>query len=271
MAPDSTELAKLARHAAESVSDNIAAAFAETPEFEYKTSESDPVTQLDRCSEERIVEILRNAVPNSTVIGEEFGLQAGAEDDESSLRWHIDPIDGTQNFVNGIPYFSTSIGAEVDGSIVAGAVHDPFRKETFWADRTDAWVDDTPMEEARARHSLTCLMTLHPFAGMEHTPENLAKVNALIREFGMVRAPGSFALQLAHVAAGRASATFELRATDPWDIAGGMALVQSAGCTVLHLEEGVEGFGPWSSRSYAVARSPETADHLRTTLLRVLE
>ncbi|MDS2172630.1 inositol monophosphatase family protein [Nesterenkonia sp. CL21] len=268
---DSLGLARIARRAAEAVADDIRQAFTETVEVEHKTSEFDPVTEVDRSSERRIREILAEATPHAAIAGEEFGATEPTDSvGSASLRWHIDPIDGTHNFIAGIPYISTSVAAEVEGVIVAGAVHDPLRRETFWASDDQAWVDDSVLASAAEDPGRPGVLTSQPFQGLRSTGAELEELVEICRSFGIVRNPGSFALQVAHVAAGRASGAFELTGAAPWDIAGGIAVAQATGCTHLRLGQAPPGFGDWASHSYLITRDPARAAEIGPRLARLM-
>lgn len=267
--PDSPTraLAEAARWAAERVSQDIAENYLRDIEISHKTSASDPVTEVDRRSETRIREHLLKAYPESSIIGEEFGEHAGVE---GGVRWHIDPLDGTLNYVSGIPYFSTSIGVEVEGRLVAGAVHDPLQRETFWADEHGAWLNDSEIPHVSNREHGPGVLTIWPFFGTPPTAPGATELLMLLREIGPARARGSFALQLAHVAAGRAAAALELRAGQPWDSAGGLAIAQAVGCAVRILDPAPEGYGPWAGPAYVVASDVEVADRLAAAAIPLL-
>lgn len=264
--PDDLALARIARHAAEAVAEDIRGAFFETVEVEHKSSEFDPVTEVDRRSERRIRQILAEATPDAAIFGEEYGMTGSAP-----LRWHIDPIDGTHNFIAGIPYISTSVAAELDGVIVAGAVHDPLQRESFWASREKAWVNDQPLASAGDSPGHPGVMTSQPFQGLQSSGGDLEELIGICQSFGVVRNPGSFALQVAHVAAGRATAAFELTGAAPWDIAGGIAVAQATGCTHLRLGSAPQGFGEWASHSYLITRDPARAEELGPRLARLMD
>jgi myo-inositol-1(or 4)-monophosphatase len=245
----SEELVSVARTAARAVAGDIRAAFSQAVEVEYKSSAFDPVTEVDRAAEQRIWAILSEAFPEAAILGEEFGAEG-----ESPLRWYIDPIDGTHNFIAGIPYISTSIAAELNGQIIAGVVHDPLHDECFWATRDGAWVNEEPLPRANEVPGTPGVLTAQPFQGLRTHGGALEEVIAICGSYGIVRNPGSLALQLAHVAAGRASAAFELAGAAPWDIAGGMALAQGVGCFHARLGQAPRGVGEWASPSYLVSR-----------------
>lgn len=265
---DEITLARIARAAAENAGTLIRDAFGTAFRVESKTSPVDLVTEVDRAAEERITEELLLAVPGSAVLGEEYGAREG---DPDGIRWHVDPIDGTNNFVVGQPYFAVSIGIEIAGRLVGGAVHDPIHRETFWATSTQAWVGDEPLPTVREHPGHAGVLTAQPFQGLEPCDEDLPGYLELLRGFGVVRNPGSFALQIVHAAVGRASAALEITGAAPWDIAGGFAIAQATGCTIVKLAPSTPGYGRWGSHSYLIVRDPDVAERVAPRLREVME
>jgi myo-inositol-1(or 4)-monophosphatase len=184
----------------------------------------DPVTECDRESERLIVEWIFQRHPDSTIIGEEDGRQgAGA------VHWYVDPIDGTNNFVAGIPFFCVSIAAALGDRLLAGVVYDPSRQEVFAASTAGATLNGRPIRSSgSALDTGATLLTEYPRSGRRATADDLRRFGELLGSFRAVRRLGSTALHLAYVACGRADATFGL-GTNPWDIAAGLLLVQQAG------------------------------------------
>lgn len=268
---DGTRLAEVARQAVELVAPDIVANFDVGIEVHQKSSIFDPVTEIDRRSERRITDLLNREAPGCTLVGEEYGVHEGAD---SGIRWHIDPIDGTLNYVTGFPYFGVSLGVEVGGELVAGAVRDPVRQETFWADSEHAWLNDAPLAHVSEGIGIPGVNTMWPYHGAAGGGEAQAELIRLLRGIGMVRAGRSFALQLAHVAAGRATVAMELDCADSWDIAGGLALAQAVGCTMYALEPNeksmIPGSGKWASPSYVVAHDPGVAARVAAAASQVL-
>lgn len=206
----------------------------------------DPVTECDRQSERLIVERIFRDHPDSTIIGEEDGQQgAGA------VRWYVDPIDGTNNFVAGVPFFCVSIAAALDDRLLAGVVYDPSRQETFAASTAGATLNGEPIRcTGSALDSGATLLTEFPRSGRPIDPKDLTRFGTLLPSFRAVRRLGSTALHLAYVAAGRADATFGL-GTNPWDIAAGVLLIQQAGGRFLVPPDNIAaGAQPWLSPDY---------------------
>lgn len=266
--PVDRAIARVARTVAEEAGILVREAFGTAFRVESKSAPHDLVTEVDQAAEQLITQRLLAAYPGSSVLGEEFGASDG---EPGAIRWIIDPIDGTNNFVVGMPYFGVSIGAEVDGELVAGAVHDPIHHETFWASRDQAWLNDAPLPDAGEDPGHPGLMTSLPFQGLQPHESDAHAFVDLLREFVVVRNPGSFALQIAHVAAGRAGAAAEITGAAPWDIAGGFAVAQAAGCTIIKLLPATPGYGEWGSHSYLVMRDPNLAASIAPRVQELIE
>jgi myo-inositol-1(or 4)-monophosphatase len=192
-------------------------AFRTQPAVDLKRDFRDPVTVHDRQAEERIRAVLSLREPDSRIIGEEGGASGSGR-----VEWYVHPIDGTANFAHGLPYFSTSIAAVVDGAVVAGCVYDPVREDLFTASVAGAWCNGRTLSSAGAHADTEALLILGP--GM-----NLAdRLSALVPEYQAVRIMGSAALNLAHVAAGW-SDVYVAAGIQPWDVAAGALMVVAAG------------------------------------------
>lgn len=267
-APTELDLARIARDAAEQAGNVIRAAFGTAFRVEHKSSAVDLVTEVDRASEQLITDLLMEAVPGSSVLGEEYG--AGGES-LGDIRWHIDPIDGTQNFVIGRAYFAVSIGIERDGRLIGGAVHDPIHRTTYWATSDRAWTDDARLPSVADHPGHLGVNTGQPFQGLVPAADDLAGYLELLRGLGPVRSPGSIALQIADVATGKSAAAIELMGAAPWDIAGGFALAQAVGCTIVNLAPPVPGYGAWGAHSFLIARDAMIAERAVPQLRSILE
>ncbi len=188
---------------------------------------ADFVSQADRMAEATLRDELRKARPDYGFLMEEEGEIAGKP---GMPRFVIDPIDGTSNFLHGIPHFAISIAVEEAGQIVAGLVYQPLTDESFWAERgRGAWLQDARLRVSARRDLADCLIaTGIPFKGHGDLPEWTAIADAVIPEVAGIRRFGSAALDLAWVAAGRFDGFWE-RGLQPWDIAAGVLLVREAG------------------------------------------
>lgn len=179
-----------------------------------KSSPTDLVTDADRMAEELIVGSLRETRPDDSILSEEGSLHEGS----SGIRWVIDPLDGTINFVYGIPQWSVSIG--IEGAVRAGVVHDPNRNETF-ADSDKL----RPSAKTDLADSLIGTGFSYSASRRSRQAEVLGRVLPRVRD---IRRAGSCALDLAWVAAGRFDGFYE-EDTHHWDISAGIALIESAG------------------------------------------
>lgn len=240
----SSQLRKISADATRLVAADLVTAFRATMDIDFKRDQHDPVTVHDKRAEQRIAEHLIAAVPGSAIMGEEGGLRTG----NSGVTWYVDPIDGTANFAHGLAFFCTSIGAVVDGVIVAGAVLDPMADTLFTADLEGAYLNGEPIrstgvtDEARAM-----LITSYPDSRsvVNDGPDGLAMYAELVTAYGTVRRPGSAALSLTHVAAGWADATLGT-SVSAWDICAAKLIVEQAGGSY-------HGFGGegWDQPGYA--------------------
>ncbi|HKE52117.1 MAG TPA: inositol monophosphatase family protein [Actinomycetes bacterium] len=196
-----------------------------------KSSPTDIVTDMDRASEALITSALKAARPDDGLLGEE----GTAEQGRSGVRWLIDPIDGTVNYLYGIPAWSVSIAAEVDGQVVAGVVHVPPLAETFTATRGGgAQLDGAPI---RANQPVPLDQALVA-TGFGYASARRAKqaevVRGLLPRVRDIRRAGSCAIDLSWVASGRVDAYYE-RGPQPWDLAAGVLIAREAGAVVAGL------------------------------------
>jgi len=192
-----------------------------------KKGPSDFVSTADLKAEKTLLYELSKARPEFGFLMEEQGVREG---DDKSQRWIIDPLDGTTNFLHGIPHFAISIALEQEGQLVAGVVYDPVKDEMFWAERgRGAFMNDRRMRvSARSDLSRAVLATGIPHHGRGDHGEFLAIVQEMMARTMGIRRYGAAALDLAYVAAGRYEGFWELD-LHPWDIAAGTVLVREAG------------------------------------------
>jgi len=191
---------------------------------------ADFVSTADERTERILIEELSRARPGYGFFAEESGRREGTD---KSHRFIIDPIDGTTNFLHGVPVFAISIALEREGQLVSGVVYNPVTDEMYVAERgSGAYLNDRRLRVA-ARKSLaeSLIATGIPFMGrgdQAHHDRSLAEVRAVIARTTGIRRFGSAALDLACVAAGRFDGFWE-RGLNPWDIAAGVLLVREAG------------------------------------------
>jgi len=212
----------------------------ETLQIEAK-AESDFVTVADRASEATIVDHILKAFPDHQILAEE---QAHAEPGEraalspSTVQWIIDPLDGTTNFIHGVPNFSVSIAAKQNDGVVVGVVWDPLRRELFAATAGGgAFLNGEPIrvsESARLRDGL--IATGFPFRVRHLLDSYSRRFHAFLNSARDLRRFGSAALDLAYVAAGRFDGFWEY-CLHPWDFAAGALLVREAGGQISGFNE----------------------------------
>ncbi len=187
---------------------------------------ADFVTAADLMAERTLKAELKRARPGAGFLAEE----SEAEPALDGARWIIDPLDGTLNFLHGIPHFAISIAYESAGEVVAGLVFDPIKDETYWAEKgRGAYVNDRRLRVS-ARKDLEDALIAHGQAepGPVDRAPFYADVEAVIAAGAAVRRFGAAALDLAYVAAGRFDAYWEV-GVKPWDIAAGVLIVREAG------------------------------------------
>ena len=202
---------------------------------------ADFVSMADKRSEETLFEELRKARPDWGMLLEEGGEIAG---DPAKPRWIVDPLDGTSNFLHGIPHFSISIAVEEPrpggrGEITQGLIYQPLTDESFWAEKgRGAWLQDRRLRvSARRDLSEALIATGIPFKGHGDFAQWAAIFAAVAPEVAGIRRFGSAALDLAWVAAGRYDGFWESN-LQPWDVAAGMLLVREAGGFVTDFRGG---------------------------------
>lgn len=195
--------------------------------------QNDFVTEVDRAAEDAIVGILREAYPDHAILAEESG-ESGPE---SEYRWIIDPLDGTTNFIHGMPQYAVSIALEHRGQMQSAVVFDPVRNEMFTASRgRGAFLNDRRIRVSRrAKLGEALLGTGFPYRVWDHVDAYLGMFKSLMEKTSGLRRPGAAALDLAYVACGRFDGFFEI-GLSPWDIAGGSLLVSEAGGLVGNLQ-----------------------------------
>lgn len=201
----------------------------------------DFVSAADLAAQKAIRADLAKARPGYGFLGEEGVNDPGRE---PGRRWIVDPLDGTTNFLHGIPHFAISIALEMDGVLVAGVVHDPAKGEVFWAEKgTGAFVIDSRGTDRRLRVSGRTRMedavfaTGTPNIGRTKWTSFDAELQAVMPKVSGIRRMGSAALDLAYVAAGRYEGYWE-RNLKAWDIAAGIVLVREAGGYVREIGGG---------------------------------
>jgi myo-inositol-1(or 4)-monophosphatase len=197
-------------------------------------SANDYVTEVDLRAEQEIVKTIKRAYPQHGILAEESGETEGKE-----YEWIIDPLDGTTNFLHGIPQYAISIGIKHRGKMEHAVVYNPVSEEMFTASRGDgARLNDRRIRVAnRTNLNGALLGTGIPFREDQDLELYLKTLKALLPGTAGVRRPGSAALDLAYVAAGRFDGFWEF-GLNTWDMAAGVLLVQEAGGIVTDMQGG---------------------------------
>ena len=197
---------------------------------------ADYVSQADRKAEEIIYAELSRARPGYGFLMEERGEVAG---DDGQHRWLVDPLDGTTNFLHGIPIFAISIGLERQGQLVAGVVYNPAMDELFTAERGGgAFMNDRRLRvAARNRLADTVIGTGVPHLGRPDHGKYLVQLRNVMAEVAGIRRMGSVSIDLAYVAAGRMDGFWEA-GLNPWDLAAGILMIREAGGFVSDMAGG---------------------------------
>ena len=189
------------------------------------------VSRADQQAERVLRTELARTRPEYGFLGEEGGETKG----DGRNRWIVDPLDGTTNFLHGVPHFAISIGLERDGEIIAGVVYQPISDELFWAEKGNGAYIDTPYARSRRLRvsgrkdpARALVGTGIPHLGKGDHATYLRRLSVVMSKTAGVRRWGAAALDLAFVAAGRFDAYFEY-GLQPWDVAAGILLVREAG------------------------------------------
>jgi fructose-1,6-bisphosphatase/inositol monophosphatase family enzyme len=213
-------------------------------EVELKSQRASIVTPVDLAAQREITRLLTDRFPEHAVLGEEG--DGGVEAGEGTVTWLVDPVDGTSNYVHGVPFACTSVAARDPDGVVVGAIYEPFRQELFTAVRAGgAWIG-----RDRLSVSATDSLSRSLVATGVQTDDSPAieafgrRIVALSRRCRAVRCLGSPALALAYVAAGRVDAFLERDSTYAWDVGAGALLITEAGGRIEDLDGGPLNLGP---------------------------
>lgn len=217
-----------------------------------RKAHSDFVSEVDRAAEEAIIKILLDAYPDHSILAEESGKSGQVG--KSEYQWIIDPLDGTTNFLHGFPKYCVSIALLYRGVLSQAVIYDPVSDELFTASRGGgAFLNDHRIRVSkRIQLGESLIGTGFPFRDFIHMEAYLAMFKDLIPKTAGIRRPGSAALDLAYVAAGRYDGFWETGLA-PWDIAAGCLLILEAGGMVSDLE----GNGQYLKSGQVVAGNPK--------------
>jgi myo-inositol-1(or 4)-monophosphatase len=209
-------------------------------EVSTKTTGTDMVTDADRASESLIAQLLEQRRPGDGLVGEE----GAARPSTTGVTWLADPLDGTTNFLYGVPVFGVSLAAQIDGTTIAGAVRDPIHRETFVAARgAGASLNDRPLRIDGAHdiaHALVGTGFSYDATRRARQAATLTRVLPAVRD---IRRVGAAAVDLCWVALGRLDAFYE-RGLAPWDWAAGALVATEAGARTATLDDGTQVAAP---------------------------
>ncbi|MBF0560401.1 MAG: inositol monophosphatase [Alphaproteobacteria bacterium] len=197
---------------------------------------NDFVSAADIKAEQTLYRELKKGRPDFGFLREEGGIEAGKD---ASHRWIIDPLDGTTNFLHGIPHFAISLALERDDDIIAGVIYNPISDEMYYAEKgLGAYLNDRRLRVSARRHiNEAVIATGIPFLGRPDHAPFLAQLRAVMAATAGIRRMGSAALDLAYVAAGRYDGYWET-GLSAWDVAAGVIVVREAGGYVTELSGG---------------------------------
>jgi len=196
-----------------------------------KKSHADYVSEVDRAAERTIVDTLLEAYPGHAILAEEGGAQG-----QSEYVWIIDPLDGTTNFLHGVPQYAVSIALQHNGVLTQAVIYDPTKNDLFTASRgRGAHLNDKRLRVSKRREIADSLIgTGFPYTRFEHMDAYMAIFRDLMQQTAGLRRPGAASLDLAWTAAGRYDGFFET-GLKPWDIAAGCLLITEAGGIISDL------------------------------------
>ncbi|UAA39425.1 inositol-1-monophosphatase [Paraneptunicella aestuarii] len=246
----------IAIRAARSAGDFIARSFESDVDIKAeKKGDNDYVTKIDREAEQIIINKIKQSYPEHSFVGEESGITEGSED----FKWVIDPIDGTTNFVMGVPHFCVSIALFYKGKLDQAVVFDPIRSELFTASKgKGAQMNNYRLRVNQSKELTgTLLGSGFPYKKKENSVEAIERFGKVYEKCGDIRCSGSAALDMAYVAAGRLDGYWE-KGIKPWDIAAGELLVKEAGGLVTDFAGGHDHL----KKEEAVAGNPKIVQSL---------
>jgi myo-inositol-1(or 4)-monophosphatase len=224
--------------AAQAAGDRLKLDFAEIAalEIRHKAGLADPFTEADLRAEATVRDKLAAFRPEYGFLGEEGGLTPGAD---LSHVWIVDPLDGTANFLSGLPIFAVNIALARDGEVIAGVTHVPMLAETFWAEEGQgAWLNGKPIRVSSRQGLIQAVLGIGiPFAGKPRHEQFYAEMERLTPRVTGIRRLGAGAVDMAYVACGRFDAYWE-QSVSAWDMAAGVILVREAGGVVTDTQGG---------------------------------
>ncbi|WP_049921110.1 inositol monophosphatase family protein [Halopiger djelfimassiliensis] len=231
---DPQRRATVAARAANAGADVAIDSFRTALDVEYKDGKTDVVTQADKDAQTAVIEVIRETFPDDPIVGE--------EDDElkqvppEGPAWIVDPIDGTNNYVNGIRSFGTAVAAVRDGEPVGAATVCPALSDTYRVGPEGAVRNGEPLSVSDREDPQACTVCPTYWWELDQREQYAAATRAIVSRFGDLRRAGCAQLELAMVATGAIEGVVTNRRANPWDTVAGVALVREAGGVVTDLE-----------------------------------
>jgi myo-inositol-1(or 4)-monophosphatase len=224
--------------------------------------QNDFVTEVDQAAERAIIDVLKQAYPDHAILAEESGASANLHDDNENV-WIIDPLDGTTNFIHGFPQYCVSIALQHRGQITQAVIYDPTRNELFTASKgAGAFLNDKRIRVGkRDRLADGLIGTGFPYSDLSGLDQYVKMFKLMTERCAGLRRPGSAALDLAYVAAGRLDGFFE-KNLKPWDMAAGTLLITEAGGIVANFS----GESDYLYKGDVIAGSPKIFSQMLNTL-----
>jgi myo-inositol-1(or 4)-monophosphatase len=225
-------------------------------------NQNDFVTEVDQAAERAIIDVLKQAYPDHAILAEESGASSNLHDDNENV-WLIDPLDGTTNFIHGFPQYCVSIALQQRGQITQAVVYDPTRNELFTASKgAGAFLNDKRIRVGKRDKLADALIgTGFPYSDLSGLDQYLKMFKLMTERCAGLRRPGSAALDLAYVAAGRLDGFFE-KNLKPWDMAAGTLLITEAGGIVANFS----GEADYLYKGDVLAGSPKVFSQMLNTL-----
>ena len=231
---DSTRRASVAHRAAEAGAEIAGAAFRTGLDVERKDGKTDVVTQADRNAQAAVIDEISDAYPDEPIVGEEE--DALKEVPAEGPAWIVDPIDGTNNFVNGSRSFCTAVAAVVDGEPVAAAIVCPTLSDTYRLGPDGPLLNDAPVSVSDCSDPEAATVCPTFWWDYDQRDQYAAATRELVTHFGDMRRYGCAQLELGMVASGTLEGVVTNLRANPWDTVAGVGLVREAGGTVTDLE-----------------------------------
>ncbi|WP_457680236.1 inositol monophosphatase family protein [Thermovibrio sp.] len=198
-------------------------------------AKNDYVTEADKLSEMVIIKTIREYFPQHTIVAEESGFHGG----DGRWKWYVDPLDGTKNFIHGLPVFCVSIGVEFNGELVAGVIRAPELEELFVGEKGEgAYCNGVRLKVSSRPFEQALIATGFPFRGKEYLDRYLSCFKEVFLKVSGLRRCGSAALDLAYTAKGVFDGFWEM-SLNPWDVAAGALLILEAGGSVSDFKGGM--------------------------------